>query len=92
MAGSPGSRILKAVRQVAATDGKQGGERMRASAQLLRVLYSLTLCVFVFVHACTGHTHEELRRELVGVSSLLPVCGWVPGIWSFGLEANMFTS
>lgn len=76
MAGSPGSRILKAVSQVAATDGKQGGERMRASVQL-RVLYSLTLCVFVFVHACTGHghTHEELRRDLVGVSSLLPVCG-----------------
>lgn len=74
MAGSPGSRILKAVSQVAATVGKQSGERMRASVQL-RVLYSLTLCVFVFVHTCTGHTHVELRRELVGVSSLLPVCG-----------------
>lgn len=91
MAGSPGSRILKAVSQVAATVGKQGGECMRASAQLC-VLYSLTLCVFVFVHACTGHTHEELRRELVGVSSLLPVGGWVPGIWSFGLGASMSTS
>lgn len=74
MAGSQGSRILKAVSQVAATDGKQGGERMRASVHL-RVIYSLTLCVFVFVHTCTGHRHEELRRELVGVSSLLPVCG-----------------
>lgn len=74
MAGSPGSRILKVVSQIAATDGKQGGERMRASVQL-RVLYSLTLCVFVFVHTCIGHTHEELRRELVGVSSHLPVCG-----------------
>lgn len=74
MAGSQGSRILKVVSQIAATVGKQGGERMRASVQLC-VLYSLTLCVFVFVHTCTGHMHVELRRELMGVSSLLPVCG-----------------